>query len=224
MPEIIPQPELKGWWKPGTIESWWQSAKYLEVQTPQQQTDADVFFVTSNIGKFNSAKLRLPNISLAQVSLDIDENQESVEKIAIHKAKTAYSILCKPVLCDDSGFVIPSLNGYPGHHVGRELKARGIEYFTNIARQASLDAYFLQVMSYMDERLAKPQLFISKAEGTLIGEQRGDMNKPWIKSPLGVAFILKGQTKTIAEMSEEEYKTYTVTDRWEKLNAFLTSK
>lgn len=219
-PELIPQPEIKGWWKPHSLESWYQSAKYLEAKNVPFDT-TKLHFITSNTGKFEGAKRALATDSIERITLEIHENQDTVQKIAQHKASVAYSVLCCPVLCDDSGFSIPSLADYPAHRVKRELDTKGITHFLELARQKPLESYFIQALSYKDESLAKPELFISKVEGILIGEQRGDSQKPFLKSPLGTAFILKGHTKTIAEMSEEEYKQYAVSNRWTEFKQFL---
>lgn len=34
-PDLIEQPELKGWWQPGSIESFYQSNRYLQARQPQ---------------------------------------------------------------------------------------------------------------------------------------------------------------------------------------------
>jgi non-canonical purine NTP pyrophosphatase (RdgB/HAM1 family) len=225
--ELIPKPEVRGWWSPGSIESWYQSARYLEVKGLEVDLSKGVYFVTTNAGKVNSARRSLGElVSLGQVGLDISEEQKTIEEIAAHKAKVAHAVLCRPVICDDSGFVIPSMDGYPGARVGRELKnpEMGIEGFTRLARDAPLDAHFVMAVTYFDELLDKPKTFVSKVEGQLIGEQRGDLNKPFIKSPLAAAFVIAGQTKTIAEMSEEEYKAHATTDRWRELARFLEKR
>ena len=137
-------------------------------------------------------------------------------------------MLCKPVIVDDSGFVIPAQNGYPGTRVGRELKDKGLEHFLEMARnnpKGHLDAYWEMTVGYFDDTLIKPQLFTSKVEGKLIGEQRGE-KKDFVKSPLGYAFVVNGSPngKTIAEMSEDEYKKYATTDRWKTLAEFIKSR
>ena len=38
LPMAICQPELKGWWEPGTVESFWQSNKILQVRQPPRRT------------------------------------------------------------------------------------------------------------------------------------------------------------------------------------------
>ncbi len=228
-PELIVRPEFNGWWKPRSIESWYQSNKYLEVKknVVPRELSSELIFVTSNKGKYQSAQKSLGHIiNLGMVSLDISEEQDSIEKIATHKAKVAYSVLCKPVLTDDSGFELPKLNSYPGHHVGRELREKGMAHFLNLVKQngSPLEAYWPMTVAYFDETLEKPLLFTSKVEGTLIHEVRGDINSKNLKSPLGAAFIVKGQNKTIAEMSDEEYQKYARSDRWKELANYLKNK
>ena len=79
-------------------------------------------------------------------------------------------------------------------------------------------------VSYMDETLDKPKLFTSCVKGKLIGEARGDPKNPNLKSQLGLAFIVEGQTKTIAEMTTEEYDKYARSDRWGELAEFLKGR
>src|SRR3989344_6085847 len=222
LPELIQKPEVEGWWKPGSLESWYQSARHLETTRKDIRLDHDLYFVTSNKGKVESARRSLgTEFSIDQLVLDIAEEQETIEEIASHKAQVAYAVICRPVICDDSGFVIPSLQGYPSVKVGRELSRIGIQGFMGLAGEQPLDAHFAMAVTYFDEATSKPQVFVSKTEGRLIGEMRGDINKPFVKSPLAGCFIVNGQTKTIAEMTEEEYKAHATTNRWGALLEFL---
>ena len=225
-PELIPQPEIQGsWWNPGSVESWYQSSKFLEVKNFNPEVNADLYFVTSNSGKVNSARRSLKNLSIAQIGLDISENQDNIKDISEHKAKVAYSTLCRPVICDDSGLVIPSLKGWPGVKVGRELDRMGEDKFAELFKDNPRDAYFVMAVTYNDATLSKPKTFISKVEGKLIYESKGDVNKPFVKNKiLAGRFIPNGQTKTIAELTEEEYKRDATTDRWNELNDFLINK
>jgi len=222
-PEIITQPEFKGWWNQKSVESWYQSAKYLEVKDFKHEGENLLYFATSNEGKVNSAKRSLGDlVDLKKVELDISEELDSVEKIAMHKARVAYSVLCKPVICDDSGFVIEGMNGYPGHKVGRELKEKGIKHFLALVKDQPRDAYWIMTLSYMDETLDKPLLFTSKIEGKLIGETRGNPNQE-MKSKLWLAFCLNGHEKTLSEMSKEELDKYAVSGRWGEFTRYLNN-
>jgi len=41
---------------------------------------------------------------------------------------------------------------------------------------------------------------------------------------LAGSFIISGQTKTVAEMSEQEYKMFGTTNRWKELAKYLSQK
>ncbi len=79
-----------------------------------------IFYVTSNHHKFNSAKemLKNHNIVVEQKVIDIPEIQsDSIEEIAIEKAKMAFEEVKQPLFVNDSGWIIPALNGFPGPYM-----------------------------------------------------------------------------------------------------------
>ncbi len=91
----------------------------------------------------------------------------------------------------------------------------------DLAKEKPLDAAFVMAVTYFDEQAVKPEVFTSKTKGKLIPKLRGDLRKPFVKSPLAGCFIIDGQTKTIAEMTEEEYRAHATTNRWGNLLEFL---
>jgi non-canonical purine NTP pyrophosphatase (RdgB/HAM1 family) len=217
-PDIVPQPELPGWWRPGSVESWYQSSKFLEApEFPFRHAQA--YFVTTNKGKVESARRSL-GMDIEQVTLRIEEEQDDVSRIAEHKARVAHSVLCRPVICDDSGFSIEAMGGWPGHHVKRELERLGIHHFMDLAWTQDLRASFTQAVSYFDSTLPKPVTFVSETKGALVSWWGGEP-KPFVKSDLAYCFVPEGSTKTIAQMSEEEYKAQASTNRWAELERFL---
>jgi inosine/xanthosine triphosphate pyrophosphatase family protein len=139
-------------------------------------------------------------------------------------------VLCRPVLCDDSGFCIPSRGGWPGSRVARVLRrtqpdgtvVEDLEPFLEVARHGAVPAYFEMVLAYNDTTLQEPKLFPSRVHGTLIGEPRGDWDNPPVsmKSRLWYVFIPQGQEKTIAEMSDEE-RLEVLKDYWTDIRAYL---
>jgi non-canonical purine NTP pyrophosphatase (RdgB/HAM1 family) len=225
-PDMVPKPEVVGWWDSGSIESWYQSARYLEVKDYNFEDDRSLYFVTSNPGKVNSAQRSFGDfVKLKKVTLNISEEQDTIEKVAIHKARVAYSVICRPVICDDSGLVIPSLGEWPGARVKREIENLGESGFADLFRDGPKEAYFKMAVAYFDENLRKPEIFISTVKGRIYYEARGNPEKPFIKNKtLGTRFVPDGCAKTLAEMSDEEYKRDATTDRWRNLVNFLSSR
>ncbi len=77
----------------------------------------DVLFASSNRNKFREAKKILSNnqIKLHFFKSQLQEIQaNSLEKIATKKAADAYNKCKKPVIVEDDGLFIESLNGFPG--------------------------------------------------------------------------------------------------------------
>src|SRR3989344_1233296 len=172
---------------------------------------ADLYFCTGNPGKVTSAQRSLGDkFKISSLELQISEDDHSIEKISEHKVRVAYAVVCCPVIADDSAFVIPSREGYPGVKVGRELKDKGLPYFLEIARA--------------DRRGYVEAYFVSTVSGLLIGEERGEYPQPHTKSELSKAFIINGCARTIAEMTRKEYDRYARTDRWKLLKTFLEKR
>ena len=83
----------------------------------------DIILATSNPGKIKELQALLAPIHcIAQSSLGITDAEESglsfIEN-AIIKARHASLLAGKPALADDSGLVIPALNGEPGIYSAR---------------------------------------------------------------------------------------------------------
>lgn len=202
--------------------------EYLEVKRIPFNLPKDLYFATGNAGKVHSAERSLGNrFSIGQVeSLKIAEEQATIPEIAIHKARIAYAVLCQPVICEDTGFFIPSKRGYPGTRVHRELAEKGLDYFLRIARadpRGYVEAYWHMVVGYFDG-VEEPKLFDSILHGKLIGQARGNLRQEHVKSKLSAAFIVNGQEKTLAEMTTEEYDEKVATTRWNDLLEYLLRK
>jgi XTP/dITP diphosphohydrolase len=83
----------------------------------------EIILATSNLGKIKEFKqLLAPTICIPQADLGISDAEEtglSFIENAILKARHASSLANKPALADDSGLVVPSLNGEPGIYSAR---------------------------------------------------------------------------------------------------------
>lgn len=131
-----------------------------------------LYYVTSNNFKFNYAIQQLANydIPLKQVRLDLDEIQsDSVDKIAQHKATTAYQKLQAPLLVSDAGWNIPALNGFPGAFMAYVDQWLSTDDFLRL--MTGLEdrrIIYTEVLVYIDSQQQK--LFRDSAEGVILHE------------------------------------------------------
>lgn len=129
-------------------------------------------YVTSNNLKFDDAVKRLKNygIELRQAQLDLDEIQSySVEKIANHKAVSAFEELKIPLLISDVEWNIPALNGFPGAFMAYVDTWFNMDDFLRLMKGIE-DRRIIctEVIVYIDRRQTK--LFKSSAEGVILEE------------------------------------------------------
>ncbi len=187
--------------------------------------DASLYFATGNDGKFNTSRQSLKDlVGLVQVPFETSEDSHSVEEVAKYKAKVAGSVLCRPVIADDSGFGIPNHDEWPGNRVGRVLKEHGLRYFLDLAKDYPLKSYWIMSVAYLNPLMKEPVVFTVKVWGTLLGEARGpETLPPWAKSQLYRAFILDGDDKSLAELTEAEHDARARNEHWKGLKDYLTA-
>ncbi len=165
----------------------------------------ELFFATGNKGKFASAKriMEGEGIILKQVELDIKEpRSDTIEEISINKAKQAFEILKKPVMVEDSGFIIESLGNFPGPYINFVLKTIGINGILKLVGE-NRDCFFRSVVTYYDGKTLK----------TFHLDEHGKIAKTPSKKQKGAAwselwkiFIPEGYEKTLNDLEEEEFK------------------
>ena len=84
------------------------------------------------------------------VQFDHDETGVTYFENAFSKAKTLYDLVKKPVLADDSGLVVPSLDGEPGIYSSRY----GSDEAGRMLEQKERNAYLLEKMMDITDRRA----------------------------------------------------------------------
>lgn len=105
----------------------------------------EIILATSNPGKINELQALLaPVHCISQSSLGITDAEEtglSFIENAIIKARHASLLAGKPALADDSGLVVPALNGEPGIYSAR--------YAGPLANDQNNIALLLENMTYL---------------------------------------------------------------------------
>jgi len=165
------------------------------------------FFVTSNIHKFNEARLVLAEHRVATALLrvkKVEVQDDSIENIAKASALAATKKYKLPIIVEDAGLFVKGLNGFPGpysSHVYRTIGLEGIlKLMGNVEKR---DAYFQSVVAFCSsEELSK--CFHGKVEGRISLEERGS-------SGFGFDPIFEpsaSPNKTFAEMAMTEKNKY----------------
>lgn len=167
----------------------------------------EIHYTTTNSAKVASLKRDLQpyNIRVIHVHLDIPEPRSNdVVEIAKEKVLFAYKHLNKPVVALDAGFYIHSINGFPKAFVNFTLETIGLEGILKLVENKDRSCEFRECLTFLEELLLEPKCFIGNVKGTLAYKQRGEMQKH-LWSKLGLIFIPEGSSKTLAEMTHEEY-------------------
>ena len=172
----------------------------------------DLFFASSNNHKFKEAKKILDDfgINLGFFRCSLEEIQsDSLKEIAKNKAIQAFEKLGKPVIVEDDGLFIDSLNGFPGPYSSYVFKTIGNKGILNLLKQKRR-ANFVSIISYHDKNLQRS--FDSKANGTI---SKKILGKGWGYDPI---FIPSNYEKTFAQLKNKNQ----VSHRFKALKKFAS--
>jgi len=161
-----------------------------------------IIFVTGNLNKAKEVALILENfgINVEHVNLRLTEIQsDSLEEIAKASALEAAHRVVKPVIVEDSGLFIKSLNGFPGPFSSYVQKTIGNKGILKLMREIDdREASFKSVVGYCDGK-GNALSFTGKVRGKISYKERG---KVWAFDPI---FIPDQEgDKTYAEMGTVE--------------------
>ena len=162
---------------------------------------SELFFASSNEHKFQEAERILANLGM-QINLfktTLEEIQSNnLNDIAEKKAIYAYDLIQKPVIIEDDGLFINTLNGFPGPYSSYVYDTIGNKGIMDLLENYQVrDAKFVSIIAYCDnDRGVK--LFESSIPGKIspIIEKGG-----WGYDPI---FIPDGESKTYANVSDKD--------------------
>lgn len=170
--------------------------------------------VTGNANKAIEYRAMLPGIEIETESAEIDEIQsDELETIARKKARTAFELLKKPVVVDDTGFYLEHWKGLPGPYMKHFSDKFGRETLLRMLGDATdRRGYAKTCIAYCDGQ----EEFVVSAEvhGTVTTELRG----PEGLFGFDYCFIPEGYDKTFAELGSEI--KYQISHRARALQAF----
>ncbi|MDD5337433.1 MAG: XTP/dITP diphosphatase [Candidatus ainarchaeum sp.] len=176
-----------------------------------------ILFATGNAHKFAeaSAMLRPHGIGLQRLDSKRGEiRAEDVEQVALASAKSLFAEVKKPLIVEDSGLFIPSLNDFPGAYsawVQKKLGNKGILKLMKNAADRS--AYFKACVAYADKKGART--FCGEVHGSICESERGSAGFGY--DPI---FVPAGETQTFAENEtlknriSHRFNAFTAFARW----------
>ena len=165
------------------------------------QQSSEVFFASSNEHKFEEAQRILStlgiNIKLFKTTLE-EIQSNSLNEIAKRKAIDAFTKIQKPILIEDDGLFINSLNGFPGPYSSYAYDTIGNKGIIQLLENTELrDAKFVAIIAYCNG-IDEVKLFESSIPGKISKEiEKGG----WGYDPI---FIPDGESKTFANVSDKD--------------------
>ena len=165
------------------------------------QQSSEVFFASSNEHKFEEAQRILStlgvNIKLFKTTLE-EIQSNSLNEIAKRKVIDAFTKIQKPVIIEDDGLFINSLNGFPGPYSSYAYDTIGNKGIIQLLENTELrDAKFVAIIAYCNG-IDEVKLFESSIPGKISKEiEKGG----WGYDPI---FIPDGESKTFANVSDKD--------------------
>jgi XTP/dITP diphosphohydrolase len=162
-------------------------------------------------------------VSVVHANIELPEPQSyDVKQIAKEKVLYAFKQLNKPCLALDAGFFLDAWNGFPGAYAKFALEMLGVKGLLKLVENESKSCSFRHCLAFMDSSLSEPVVFEVVLPGTFVQPRGVVQSFHW--SELSTVFVPEGHTKTLAELSEDDYVQWKnkVDNTYEKLAEFMT--
>lgn len=165
-----------------------------------------LIFATHNLNKTKEIKKILPHWEIKSLhdlndEDDVEETGTTFEENAFLKAKYFYTKYQHPVISEDSGLCVPSLNMEPGiysaRYSGEKSDEKNIAKLLDKLNGETAEAFFITTICLIKD--ATPQYFEGRIYGKIITAPQGSQGFGY--DPI---FIPNGYEKTFAQISLEE--------------------
>jgi len=158
-----------------------------------------VLFASSNKSKYKEANSILSKFGITTkfFKCDLQEIQaKTLEEVALHKAQNAFSQCARPVIVEDDGLFINSLNGFPGPYSSFVFKTIGVEGVLKLIK-SERKATFQSVIAYCEKK-QDVVLFNAAVRGKISRKPRGEK---WGYDPI---FVPEDENKTYAQLYNKD--------------------
>lgn len=165
-----------------------------------------IFFATNNVNKFNEARevLAESKITVGMLRIkSLEIQSDSIGEIAQASVVEAFEKYRLPMVVEDAGLFVDSLNGFPGPYsayVYRTIGNKGL--LRLMEKMDNRKATFKSVIAYFSSQLKSPICFEGSVSGEIVYEERKADNK----TGFGFDPIFKADKsdKTFAQMDVVE--------------------
>ncbi len=185
-----------------------------------------IIFVTNNKHKVEEVNALVQDQEFTFVTphdlgreLEVEEDQPSFEGNAEKKARAGHQVFKMACLAEDSGLVVPVLNGAPGIYSARyagtpQDPARNMaKLLDELQNVEDRSAYFISVFVYLDAE-GQVHIFEGRCPGRIAKEVRGTEGFGY--DPI---FIPDGYDRTFAELGNAV--KHSCSHRQKSLHKFL---
>ncbi len=170
-----------------------------------------ILLATTNQHKINEYrqmvqkyKQNIKLISLKDLGIENDDAPETSNTFignALQKAHYYWKKYQMPIICDDSGLEVFSLNNFPGINSKRWLEKKGFRFKINqlltMIGSKNRDCQYVCSIAYMDRN--KSKIFTSTIHGKLVSP----IDKPEYGFGFDIGFYLPLYQKTFSELKTD---------------------
>jgi non-canonical purine NTP pyrophosphatase (RdgB/HAM1 family) len=148
----------------------------------------------------------------------VEPQADSVEEVALSKARQAFRMCQDPILVEDSGFCINEFAGFPGPYTKYVLQTIGVGGLLNLARDLSdRSCHFCSVLVYIDAEGRSHKFIDARGVGKLAVEaDRSPCPEAW--SDLWRIAIPEGVSVPLSALSPAERRTILI--EWAKESVY----
>jgi len=134
----------------------------------------------------------------------VEPQADTIEDVALSKAKQAFQLLGTPVIVEDGGFCIDELSNFPGPYTKYILQTIGVTGLLNLARGLPLrTCHFRSTLVYLDEREQAHTFVDDRGIGTLAATiDKTPCPEAW--SDLWRIFIPAGASQPLTALSVQQ--------------------
>ncbi|MEK6843282.1 MAG: non-canonical purine NTP pyrophosphatase [Candidatus Micrarchaeota archaeon] len=163
-----------------------------------------ICFASSNPEKILEVRqiLGKRKIEVVPINANLREiRSENQEEVAIEKAKTAFLIVKKPVIAEDTGVYFESYKNFPGAFPSFVFREIGYDGILRLLMGKNRKAYFKTIVAYFDGKSFKTFEGICRGKITNAPDVKKFQN---LKLPYEAIFVPDGKKLRLSRMSKEE--------------------